>query len=106
MPPYRIRPKSTSTSAPHVRTPFIVNVPACEWCGVTGAHKCKGCERFTCWHCLVEYESGKCTHMTYNPVESTGWGIECPSPECDSTCIVCGGRGIVFTPQSYRAHKS
>lgn len=90
MPPYSQMPTKQ-------RTKVIAVHPTCNWCGIVGTFKCKGCAKRTCLRCLVNYEYGKCTHHRADPVATTGWGIPCVSADCGEDCNLCDGRGMIWS---------
>lgn len=92
MPPYSQMPGRIPP-----RRGLIVQVHICDWCKERVAHKCNSCGLLTCYMCLHSNEGGRCVHQAYRPVQSDGWGEECPNPQCDKECNVCMGRGIVHT---------
>jgi hypothetical protein len=94
MPPFS---KAHPRPQPIDKLGLIVRVPICEWCKNTVGRKCPGCSRITCFHCLVNFEGGKCTHIAKSPTPSDGWGEECPNPECDGECNVCMGTGMIHS---------
>lgn len=59
----------------------IVILPRCEWCGKTGAWRCKECGRWTCENCfhgtydtpeLNDMAVPVCIHMTYEQAVCEG----------------------------------
>lgn len=54
----------------------IVRIPRCDWCGETGAWKCKVCFKWTCRDCFCGYlEDGGCAHIEYEEPEDLGWTV-------------------------------